>query len=468
MAAGVRVTSSKPDRESLLVLRSQSFSPSVSKRIKSAGLSATYFRDRRDLLRAVAREHCPFVLSHWNSARRDSFSLLRRIQSADPAALTVLLAPSIAKAYLGQAYSAGATVCIDSDRKLTTALTKAHGLRKRLASYGRALARFRDFHRRLSRLSFELPGPADILSTLLQQVRSAVPYDLAIVVLKRDDGFVLIGSSGIEGVADQLRGVALPVDAVPLLARLIAAGDPHVVAEPLRMFNRTFQSVLLAPTLLPPRVEGAVLLMSERPGEYDDVSRGPADLLADRLALALSNMSHYEELAKEARRLASLLETSAELSQAQTVEAMLELAVAEAARLTSSKICTVRLVEGDYLTEGVAYGYRDPLSRLHRIRVDERLSAIVHSLSPLIINDLMEDPGLPASRRERSIREGVRAFLGAPMACEGRAIGIFSLYKAKPHAWSADEIAFAKALAARTADEISGLRSYQRFAPSTG
>jgi GAF domain-containing protein len=394
--------------------------------------------------------------------------LLQRIKSIAPAAVTVLFAPAAGKAQLGRAYSAGATMCIDDDRGLTAALAKTRGLRARLASYEQTLARFRAFHRSLSRLSFRLPDPPDLLADLLEQVHSVVPYDVAMVVLRRGNGFVVMGSSGLGEFGRQLPEVEFPRTAVPLLTMLIAAGRPRVLAEPLRMFKRSCRSVLLAPMLLPPRIEGALLLLSEKANEYKPEEVEPAALLADRFALALSNMLHYAELSKEARRLASLLETNAELSQAQGIEAMLELAVAEAARLTSSKICTVRLVEGDYLTEGIAHGYQRPLSRLHRIRIDERLSAIVHGLKPLIIDDLMKDPGLPASRRERSIREGVRAFLGVPMMYEEKSVGIFSLYKSDPHEWSREEIALVKALAARTADEINSLRSYQRLVASSG
>ena len=464
MAAGIgmRALSAPPDP--LLVLQSRAFPQTVDQKIHSAGLSARYFGSRGRLFRAISQQPCPLVLSHWNSAQRDSFCLLQGIQGVEPAALTVLLAPAIDNARLGQAYSAGATACVDDYRKLTRALSSARGLRDRLITYDVTLQRFRAFHKSLSRLSLDLPPSSDILSNILGQVRVVMAYDRAAVVLRKGERFVLIAAAGIPGLGEQLRETEFPPDVVPLLARLVAAGEPRLVAGPAPIFDHSFGCALIAPMLLPPHVEGALLLMSRRPDEYTNADMRQAGLLSDRFALALSNLCYYEELSKEARRLTSLLETSAELSQAQSVEAMLELAVTEAARLTSSKICTVRLVEGDFLTEGVAHGYLHPLSRLHRIRIDDRLSSIVHDLHPLIISDLMEDPGLPPSRRERSVREGVRAFLGVPMVHRGRGIGLFSLYKSGPHHWSEDEITLAGALAARTADEINSLRSYRRLA----
>ncbi len=441
----------KPDNERLLVLKSSSFAPSVREHVTSAGLSSQFFRRRDALFRALGRRFFPLVLAHWNAAKRGSFSLLRDIQRTEPTALIVVLAPGIGRESLASAYAAGAGICVSDPSKLSKALRRARTLRARLRSYEQVFSRLQSIHRTLRTLSQPAPVPESALSAIFQRFCAAVPCDAALLLSKRGNKFAVEASKGFD---EPLRDFQLPRTVVRLLSGLVTGGKPRALQGELSFRRRSLPSALVIPLVVWGGEEHIIILQSRRADAYGQSEVGLASRLIQQSTVAASKILHYSELSRQAAQLASLLETGAEVSLVQELQDVLELAVAEAARLTTSRICTIRLIEGEYLSVGVAHGYRFPESRRHRIKIDERLSRIVRNLHPLIIPDLMEDTSLPDSRRERAAREGVRAFLGVPMICQGEAVGIFSLYKAKPHSWSDAEIALAKALAARTAMAI--------------
>lgn len=137
-------------------------------------------------------------------------------------------------------------------------------------------------------------------------------------------------------------------------------------------------------------------------------------------------------------------------------------ATQQVAQSLNACACTVRLVEGDTLSVGVAWGYKDPASRAHAIRIDERLHRLVRDRAVLHIPDLEADASLPASRRERMRAEGFRAYVGVPMVASHRVEGVLSLYYPTPRAFVKDNIACLHALADCLALGIQRTRWFER------
>lgn len=122
-------------------------------------------------------------------------------------------------------------------------------------------------------------------------------------------------------------------------------------------------------------------------------------------------------------------------------------ATRQVAQSLNARACTVRLVEGDSLSVGVAWGYKNPASRAHAIRIDERLRRLVGDREALLIPELEADAFLSASRRERMSAEGFRAYVGVPMVSSHRVEGVLSLYYPTPRVFVEDNVACLRALA---------------------
>lgn len=144
------------------------------------------------------------------------------------------------------------------------------------------------------------------------------------------------------------------------------------------------------------------------------------------------------------------------------LEGLLSQAAEQAAKLMNACACTVRPVEGGYLSVGAAWGYQVAERRNHPIRIDGRLAGIVHGREKLVIPDLQAAEDLPVSYRERTRQEGFRAFLGVPMVASKNVEGVFSLYYSSPVAFTDEQIDGANLLAEALAIGIQRSRSREK------
>ncbi len=158
-----------------------------------------------------------------------------------------------------------------------------------------------------------------------------------------------------------------------------------------------------------------------------------------------------------------MVEVSKALVSSLTIKEILDHIVEAVAKAMRTRICTIRLVEGDKLTIGAAVGYRDESSRQHTIKIDERLARIVRDQQPLMVEDLWEAEDVPPSRRERAKQEGVHSFLGVPMITKGETIGVLSIYGENPHRFAEGEISLLLTIANQAAIAIENARLYERI-----
>ncbi len=122
--------------------------------------------------------------------------------------------------------------------------------------------------------------------------------------------------------------------------------------------------------------------------------------------------------------------------QAPIAEVMAQ-SVETIARQLGTSACTVRQLEATTLSVGYAFGYREPERRAHPIPLDDRLAHLVNDHAALVIPDLEADQQLPATRRERLMREGLRSYLGVAMVAAGRTEGVLSVYYSEPRSFGA-------------------------------
>lgn len=163
----------------------------------------------------------------------------------------------------------------------------------------------------------------------------------------------------------------------------------------------------------------------------------------------------------KAHELACLLEVVESLSSAAELEAVLNRLCRATAKVMGAKIATIRILEGDELTVGAAYGYKKEEDRRHRIKIDERLRLITEKQQSLVIPDLLADPKLPPRRLMRAKKEGVRAFLAVPALSSGKTLGVLSVYMDKVTPFSKAQIRLLRAIADQAALAIERAQLYE-------
>jgi len=159
--------------------------------------------------------------------------------------------------------------------------------------------------------------------------------------------------------------------------------------------------------------------------------------------------------------LAMISKLNLAISRTLDLDEVLKIATEYMAKYMNAQMCTIRLVEENYLSVGVAIGHEDEFSRQHKIKIDQRLERIIYAREPLIIPNLDINAGIPASRRRRMRREEMKAYLGLPLVAHDIGIGILNVYKDNVYNWASEEIDFAMALSSQAAIAIHHARLYR-------
>ena len=241
----------------------------------------------------------------------------------------------------------------------------------------------------------------------------------------------------------------------PLLVPDVSRDSRYITAIP------DTRSELCVPLKVGDRTIGVINVESPRLNAFTEEDMKLLSTIAGQLAVIIENARLYQDVQHRLEEISALAELSNALSSTLDLDQILKTAVERSVRIMDGKAASIRLIEGQVLSVGVAVGYTDEKARAHPIRIDERLSKIVHQGQPLIIADLEKDPELPPSRRERMRKEGFRAYLGVPMVSKDQILGILSIYKGEPHSWTDREVQLALAIASQTAVAVENARLYQ-------
>ncbi len=184
--------------------------------------------------------------------------------------------------------------------------------------------------------------------------------------------------------------------------------------------------------------------------------------LADQVASAIQNASLYES-EKTRRRLAeNLYEASLALSRTLDLVEVLHLILEYLAKTVPYSRAAVMLPNKDELEIVAAHGFpaeSNPLQLRVSIKEDDVFQQIYQTRQPLIIPDVLQRPdwhyveNLPPAR----------AWLGVPLTRFDHVVGMLSLAREIPNAFSADEVKLAVTFAGQAAFVLENARLYDKI-----
>ncbi|MCH8126169.1 hypothetical protein IIC38_09425 [candidate division KSB1 bacterium] len=94
-----------------------------------------------------------------------------------------------------------------------------------------------------------------------------------------------------------------------------------------------------------------------------------------------------------------------------------------------ARACSVRMVEEDKLTSGVALGYKNLSLRRENLPIDRRIRSWLPKREPWIFQDIEKDPNIPKSRKKLWLDEGFKSCAIIPLMNRDRpVIGILSVF----------------------------------------
>ena len=151
-------------------------------------------------------------------------------------------------------------------------------------------------------------------------------------------------------------------------------------------------------------------------------------------------------------RLETLVEATRELSQLQSLDALLAKIAEACRRLLEADSVGIRVRRGDDLVLAADSGDTRHAMPTVRLKIGESLSGMVAATGrPLIVADAARDPRMPPAHREAYRRSGYRAFLGVPLNLGIHVLGVLSIRTRRARGFSPDDLALATAFAAQAA-----------------
>ena len=243
--------------------------------------------------------------------------------------------------------------------------------------------------------------------------------------------------------------------------------DRRLVAEGLN-------SYCVVPLIIGGKSIGTLNLASEKVNQYSDADAEFLCELGSQVAIAVSNMTSYEEIAAlktkvecTAERYRTLLEINNAIITNLTQQALLH-AISEALRpVISFDRCAITLyqrenntfrflaVEGELLSDYFRAG-------LEQSRDETSAAWVFDHQRPLLRGNLEKERQYANEHRLAS--EGIQSLCVLPLALHGKCIGTLSLISRERNRYSIEDAALLQEVANQVALAVANMRSYQEIA----
>lgn len=319
-----------------------------------------------------------------------------------------------------------------------------------------ALRRAEEAQRFLAEAGAVLSSSLDYATTLARVAQLAVPHlaDWCTVDLVEESGRIRpVAAAHVDAAKEALlralqERYPLDLQALPGYARVVRTGQPlvftNVPERRLRAMARDEEHLRLLRALRPRsgmcvalRARGHTLgllsLVSTHPGrQYHAGDLALAQELARRAAIAVDNTRLYREARESEREARAFYQAALAIGGEFDLDARLQRVLDIALELAGAKQARVTLVteDGTALETVAARG-----AQVHTLGVHQPLGAglageVVARNRPVRSADMLDDPR--TWNVDLARREGVRSWLGVPLADGARAFGVLAVLSEQP------------------------------------
>lgn len=234
--------------------------------------------------------------------------------------------------------------------------------------------------------------------------------------------------------------------------------DPRYI-----MLRPEVRSELAVPLEVNGEVRGVLNVDSDRLNAFSPDDQELLAALADQATRVIQNTWLYEQVRLKARLLESLASVSRTINSTLNLDEALNVITREACVLMQAKMGSLMLLDqtGNWLDLRASFGAGQAYLQKPRLSVEESLvGAVVRRRKPI------HEENVQISGRYQNVevarREGLISLLSVPLLFGGGAIGALSVYTARPHRYSNDEIHILSAFAELSAIAIEKARLYER------
>lgn len=284
---------------------------------------------------------------------------------------------------------------------------------------------------------------AEVLQITLKESQRVLPYDAAGIWLTDTDGRMrLVASSGYDrhGITHEQFEALFTEDSTPTLRELSLGKqaiiipdthkDPRWIVFPGCEWIRSFAG---APLVVRGEVVGRFTFDHGQPNFYEMRHEPILEALAQQISLAVENANLFESERQQRELADTLRDIGLVLASSLEQEDILQLVLAQVARVLPYDAAAVWLEKEDGLQAAALFGYE-------QFNAKERVKALIFSVpdgvlamdEATIIADTYHDP-------RWTVLEGfewVRSWACAPIVVRGRTIGRVALDHTQPNYYS--------------------------------
>jgi signal transduction histidine kinase len=308
-----------------------------------------------------------------------------------------------------------------------------------------------------------------LLNRVTKLIKERYGYDYVGVFLVDEDEAYVSAQAGSGEAGEALRGRCLKIGEDGIIG-WVAKNRRLTRLDDVSQDNRYIHfdevpnthSELALPLLRGKNLLGVLDIRSKQVAAFRLDDLPVLQSLADQVAVAIQNASLYQS-EKARRQLAeTLYRAGLELSRTLDLREVLDLILEHLAETVSYDRAAVMLQNKGELEFVAARGFPDDSQAL-KLRValkeDDVFQQIYHSRQPLVIPDVLQRPdwqhveNLPQAR----------AWLGVPLTRFDQVIGMLSITRQAPNAFSNDEVKLATTFANQAAFALENARLYDKI-----
>ena len=305
----------------------------------------------------------------------------------------------------------------------------------------------------------------------------------AVILLVRGDELHLTALTSVDPASDAAvrANFPLPLSRGAVATHVVQTGQAYVVADvasdPLVTDNiretaplRGYRSMVHVPMLRDAAAIGVISVTRREPGAFSDDEVELLRTFADQAVIAIENVRLFTELRSRNHQLSEALEQQTATAQIlgaiagspTDVQPVLDTVAASAARLCGADDALIMRVDGDMMLRVAHVGSISAASEVRRLTPHTPSGRAIIERQAVHVPDILEAlaQGDLVEARPLHDASGFRAVLSIPLLREGAAIGVITMRRLQPRAFTPTEIALVKTFADQAVIAIENVRLF--------
>ncbi|MBZ0310514.1 MAG: GAF domain-containing protein, partial [Anaerolineae bacterium] len=300
----------------------------------------------------------------------------------------------------------------------------------------------------------------DVLQRILEEVERVLPYDVASIRVKDENGTFRVVKSVRQrdpALSDTEDFLQLPYFLNNPIAISDVQTDPRAVALAKHAWIRSW---LGAPIVVRNEVIGEFTLVHLQPGFYGEEHEPVIRVLATQVSIAVGNAQSFEAERRRLRELEAVQKSSLSLTASLQLPQVLDAIIESIANLMHPESVNIFLYEGNRVEFGAAMvgttRLNSPLAAPRQDEVTHEVARTGKMLKVSKIQDFPPDIGLPDQGAE-----AFNAIISLPLKIGERVVGVMNMTYRQEHEFSDTELQTLQLLASHASIAIENARLYQ-------